>query len=275
MIDCHVHVFPPKVGAKLADAIGEEFGRAPAGDGSVTDLLTRLDRAGLDGAICHTAAVHPIQMIPANTWMIGLGREHPRLMPFGTIHPEHPDWEKQLDRLERHGIRGLKLHPDLSMIPLDSPLWRPVWDALQGRFLVMLHMGATGQGRPTISRPRALARILNDFPGLECIAAHLGGLFWWEEALRDLAGRDLYLDTAACPKTIPPQVLRAILKRHDPQRILFGSDYPLFSPETELPALDRVLSSGPVGLSTILDNGNRLLQSLADTADRPAHPRQH
>lgn len=40
MIDCHVHVFPLKVGAKLADAIGEEFGRAPAGDGSVTDLLT-------------------------------------------------------------------------------------------------------------------------------------------------------------------------------------------------------------------------------------------
>ncbi len=262
MIDCHVHVFPPKVGPKLAAAIGEEFGRAPAGDGSVADLLVRLDRAGLKRAICHTAAVHPQQMIPANTWMIGLGRDHPRLIPFGTIHPEHPQWEAQLDRLEQNGIHGLKLHPDLSMIALDSPLWSPVWEAVQGRFLVMLHMGATGTGKPTMSQPRALRRILNDFPRLECIAAHLGGLFWWEEALRELAGQNLYLDTAACPDVISPHLLRSILGRHDPQRILFGSDYPLFSPETALPALTVLLRGAPLALSTILDNGERLLQSL-------------
>lgn len=266
MTDCHVHVFPPKIGPKLAAAIGTEFGRAPAGDGSVADLLTRLDQAGLDRAICHTAAVHPDQMIPANTWMIGLGRAHPRLIPFGTIHPGHPDWAGQLDRLERHGIKGLKLHPDLSMIPLDSPLWLPVWEALQGRFLVMLHMGATGHGRPTLSSPRALGRILDEFPRLECIAAHLGGLFWWEEALEELAGRNLYLDTAACPGAIPIRMLHALLDRHDPRRFLFGSDYPLFSPETELPALERLLKDGPVDLATILDNGNRLAQGLCKNA---------
>ncbi len=262
MIDCHVHVFPPKVGPKLAAAIGEEFGRAPAGDGSVPDLLARLDQAGLKQAICHTAAVHPNQMIPANTWMIGLGRDHPRLIPFGTVHPEHPRWEEQLDRLEQNGIKGLKLHPDLSMIALDSPLWLPVWEAVQGRFLVMLHMGATGADKPTMSRPRDLRRILDNFPRLECIAAHLGGLFRWEEALLELAGQNLYLDTAACPDAISPQVLRSILERHDPQRVLFGSDYPLFSPETELPALETLLRDVRQALTTILDNGERLAQSL-------------
>lgn len=275
MIDCHAHVFPPKVGAKLMASIGREFGRTPAGDGSVGDLLTRLDRAGLARAICHTAALRPDQMIPANTWMIRLGRDHPQLVPFGTIHPGHPDWKGQLDRLERHGILGIKLHPDLTGIPLDADSWRPIWETIQGRFLVVLHMGGTGPGQPTLSRPRALARVMDEFPRLECIAAHLGGLFWWEEALRELAGRPLYLDTAGCPEAIPPEIFNAILKRHDPGRILFGSDYPLFSPEQELAALGRLLADGPVALDTILGNGERLVRSLDDRHRHAGAPRQH
>ena len=96
MIDCHTHVFPPKIGPKLAAAIGREFGRDPAGDGSPEDLLAHLDRAGLTHAVCFTAALRPDQMIPANSWMLALRRAHSRLIPLGTVHPDHPAWEDEL-----------------------------------------------------------------------------------------------------------------------------------------------------------------------------------
>lgn len=262
MIDCHTHVFPPKIGPKLAAAIGREFGRDPAGDGSPEDLLAHLDRAGLTHAVCFTAALRPDQMIPANSWMLALRRAHSRLIPLGTVHPGHPAWEDELARLERNGIRGLKIHADLSGIALNSPRWEPIWEAAQNRFLIMVHMGPTRAAGPTKSRPSDLALVLDRFPGLQIIAAHLGGLHQWEETLARLAGRDIYMDTSCCHEVIPAQTLGAILKLHDPERILFGSDYPLFAPQSERTALTKLLDRLGASSERVLKNGARLAMSL-------------
>lgn len=262
MVDGHTHVFPPKIGPRLAAAIGREFGREPEGDGSVMDLFSHLDAAGLEQAVCFTAALRPDQMIPANSWMIGLRREHARLIPLGTVHPGHPAWGEELDRLERNGIRGLKIHPDLTGIPLDSPLWDPVWEAARGRFLVMVHMGPARPGGQTVSRPREMAAVLRRHRGLEVVAAHLGGLGMWEETLDHLAGMDIYMDTSCCHGLIAPPVMAALLNGHDRERILFGSDYPLFSPRREREALVRLLAGLGVPESAVMGNGKHLLARL-------------
>jgi hypothetical protein len=221
-----------------------------------------LDRAGLDGAICFTAALKPDQMIPANTWMLSVGHAHARLIPLGAVHPAHPAWADELGRLERHGIKGLKIHPDLAGIPLASPLWEPLWEAARNRFLIMMHMGPTRPDGPTVSRPRDLAVILERHPGLRVVAAHLGGLHLWEETLDHLVGRDLDLDTSCCPGVVPPAVLKSLLRRHDPERVLFGSDYPLHAPHDELTALGHLLASLGLRIERILENGTRLAASL-------------
>lgn len=276
MVDCHTHVFPPRVAPKLTAAIGQDLGLAPAGDGTAEDLLRHLDRAGLDRALCFTAALRPDQMIPANSWMLSLRRTVPRLVPLGAVHPDHPDWEGELARLERNGVRGLKIHPDLSGIALDSPRWNPVWEAASGRFLVMIHMGPVREGGETLSRPGDLARVLDNFPNLAVVAAHLGGQHMWPQTLEHLAGRDVFMDTSCCPGLVPEQAFRDILRRHDPGRILFGSDYPLHAPRTELAALDALLRRVGVCVRTILDNGARVADALQpggfpDLAPAPAH----
>lgn len=262
MVDCHTHVFPPKVAPRLVEAIGRDLDLRPAGDGTAEDLLRHLDRAGLTHALCFTAALRPDQMIPANSWMLTLSRESSRLIALGTVHPDHPAWESELERLERSGIKGLKIHPDLTGIALDSPRWEPVWEAVAGRFLVMLHMGPAKAGEATLSRPRDLALVLRRFPQLTVVAAHLGGQYQWAQTLEHLAGLDMYMDTSCCPGIIPEQPFEAILKRHDPERILFGSDYPLYAPDAELAALDGLLRRVGGSPDQVLENGQRLAKTL-------------
>jgi predicted TIM-barrel fold metal-dependent hydrolase len=262
MVDVHTHVFPPRIGPRLAAAIGREFGREPAGDGSAEDLASHLAEAGLTHAVCFTAALRPDQMIPANSWMIALRRTHSHLIPLGTVHPGHPAWETELNRLERSGVAGLKIHPDLAGIPLNSPAWEPIWEAARGRFLVVVHMGPVRPGEPTLSHPMDLATVLKRHGGLEVVAPHLGGLGLWAETLEHLAGRDIYMDTSCCHDAIPVAALGALLERHDRGRILFGSDYPLFSPKTERPALAALLAKLRVPEHTILENGTALAKRL-------------
>ena len=268
MIDCHTHVFPPKVGPRLAAAIARDLGLEPAGDGTAANLIDHLDHAGLSQALCFTAALRPDQMIPANSWMISLGRSHPRLIPLGTAHPDHPSFASELVRLEQNGIKGIKIHPDLAGIPLASPRWNTLWEAAQGRFVVMLHMGPAKEGGETLSRPRDLAGVLRNFPSLEVIAAHLGGLFLWEETLAHLAGLDIFMDTSCCPGVVPEQTLAEILRRHDPERILFGSDYPLFSPGEEHAALSNLLTRIGIPPQRVMKNGAGLAKRL-QTAGYP------
>jgi len=140
----------------------------------------------------------------------------------------------------------------------------------------MIHMGPVRKGGTTLSRPRDLAMVLNHFPGLAVIAAHLGGLYLWEETLAHLAGRDLYMDTSCCPGVIPASAFEAILKRHDPGRILFGSDYPLFSPDEQLTALTRLLTSIGMSPEMVIENGAGLARRLQtsgfpDLAPTPGH----
>jgi uncharacterized protein len=262
MVDCHTHVFPPKIAPKLVEAIGRDLGLKPAGDGTAEDLVRHLDRAGLTHALCFTAALRPDQMIPANSWMLSLGRTNSRLVPLGTVHPDHPHWEAELARLERNGIRGLKIHPDLAGIALDSPRWNPVWEAIAGRFLIMIHMGPVRDGGPTLSRPRDLALVFKNFPGLSIIAAHLGGQYQWAETLQHLAGLGIYMDTSCCPGIVPGHAFEAILKRHDPERILFGSDYPLNAPDVELAGLDALLRRAGASPTRIMENGARVAKTL-------------
>lgn len=262
MIDWHTHAFPPRIAARLAADIGRAVGREPAGDGSVTDLCRHLDLAGLEKAVCFTAALKPDQVRPANNWLLSIPDQSERLIPFGTIHPEHPDWAGELDRLERHGILGLKLHPDLSDLPLHNPVWLPLFEAVQGRFAVMIHMGPPRKGHSSLSRPADLARILDLCSQLTVIAAHLGGLHQWQETVEHLVGRDVYLDTSCCHRTISENELRSILNRHPRERILFGSDYPLFSPRDELRLFVPLLQRCGWSCDGLLQNGSLLLKKL-------------
>jgi uncharacterized protein len=261
LLDFHTHLFHPKIAAKVLGQLHTHYGIHPIGSGLVSDLLARLGTAGLDGAVVHNAATKPAQVIPANNWAIELSRTVPGLFPFGTIHPGFGRWEDELDRLERGGILGIKLHPDFQGFDLADPELVPILEAISGRFIVLSHVGDGGEPLNAPSSPRKLAAIVDRFPELTLVAAHLGGYLQWDEALEHLVGSDVYLDTSSSLPFIDDSLLQAIFRKHPHERILFGSDYPLFDPSTEIERLARKLRLGPASMELLLANGSKLLKA--------------
>ncbi len=257
-IDVHTHAFHPKIADKVVRQLEDHYRISPVGNGLLEDLLPRLDRAGIDRAVMHCAATKPEQVVPANNWALHVQENYPRLIPFGTFHPAFADWEGEFDRLAAAGIKGIKIHPDFQGFSLDDPRLDPILEAIGQRFFLMVHVGDLRPPEENPSSPQKLAALLDRFPRLKVIAAHLGGFQHWPWVVEHLAGRDLYFDTSSSLNAIPSRLLFDIFAHHPRERILFGSDYPLFDPREEMKLLRIRMRLADRELEELLTNGERL-----------------
>ena len=257
-IDIHTHAYHPKIADKVLAQLEGHYGIPPVGTGQVDDLLARAKKAGLDRVVVLNAATAPAQVVPANNWAIHVHREYPEVIAFGTLHPGYPDYERELDRLWRNGIKGIKFHPDFQGFRLDDRKLWPIFEALSGRFTVMLHVGDRLPPEENNSCPAKVAAILRDFPGLTVIAAHMGGYLHWSHVIEHLLGKDVYVDTSSTLSFIDDDTLRRIVDGHPRERILFGSDYPLFDPGEEIVRLRKRLKLRDRELEQILSAGATL-----------------
>ncbi len=256
--DVHTHTFHPKVADRILAQLVGHYGIAPVGSGIVDDLLARLKTAGLDRAVVHTAATTPAQVIPTNNWAIELMNAHPEIIAFGSIHPDFENAEPELERLEQAGIKGLKFHPDFQGFALNDPSFFRLLEMIGDRFVLMIHVGGNCEAEQCLSSPLKLAEARANFPTPRIIAAHMGGWKHWDLALSTLAGTDIWFDTSSTLPFVDPSTLKLLINAHPSDRILFGSDYPLFDPGEEISRLERTLNLTEPRLEKFLTAASKL-----------------
>ena len=86
------------------------------------------------------------------------------------------------------------MHPDSQRFPIDDPRLFPMYDAVQGKIPVLLHMG---DRRYNYSHPIKLQKILKLFPRLQVIAAHFGGYSMQETACELLRDTNCIMDVSS------------------------------------------------------------------------------
>ena len=74
------------------------------------------------------------------------------------------------------------------------PLVLPVYEHVQGKLPVILHMG---DKRFDYSHPARLRRVLDMFPKLQVIAAHFGAYQIHEQAYEQLKDKDCFFDVSS------------------------------------------------------------------------------
>lgn len=248
IIDAHFHIWPDAIAPKALGRPAEDLDRR--GDGTEAGARATMERAGIDRVVAFGVANRPENIDAANGFVASLDPE--RFIPFGTIHPG-ASVEKNLESLRSHGLRGVKVHPLFQGFALDDPGLHELLDAMQGEFVVTTHVGEGGGGHERCT-PDMLCDLVGRFPDLELIGCHFGGYRLLDELESKVIGLPLHLDTSWPPGlgSVDPERLRRIIERHGPERIIFGSDWPMGDPAEDIAAVralgfDDETTSGILG----------------------------
>ena len=262
-IDIHTHAFHPKIAHKAVDHLNSFYSITCSGDGTIANLLEREQEAGLEKCVVLCAATAPAQVIPANNYAISLQREHPeQVIAFGTVHPAYENWENELARIKAAGIRGIKLHPDFQSFWLDDPRLLPIFETAQKDFVFEIHIGDKTTPDKNPSCPYKLASIMRQFPDMRVIAAHFGGYRMWSHALEVFSGstfENLWFDTSSTTPFATPELAHKLLNTFPRERILFGTDWPLYDPVEELQRLQTLGGLSDSEMEVIMSNASALL----------------
>ncbi|NLN16508.1 MAG: amidohydrolase family protein [Firmicutes bacterium] len=226
IIDFHTHAFPESIAGKVVKNLSSYYGAEITNSGTFSELLRQKEAAGIGRCVVHTAATKPEQVIPANKWAVSLKAAGEAA--FGTIHPDFAELEEQLDFLEEKGLAGIKIHPELQGFPIDAEKLYPVYELIDRRFIVLVHLGRAWHQEADFASPERLARVLRLFPRLRVVGAHLGGYLMWDE-VDCLIGQDCYLDTSSVIGYLPKERVVQLIRAHGAERVVFGSDYPMNS----------------------------------------------
>ncbi|TFB69772.1 amidohydrolase [Cryobacterium glaciale] len=202
---------------------------------------------------------------------VGAARNNDVLIPFGSVDPNHgPEAIAKAQRLVGDfGVRGFKFHPSVQNFNPSHTDHYPLYDVLQAFNLpVIFHTGQTGIGsglpggfgiKLGLSNPILLDSVAADFPELQIIMAH-PSVPWQEEALAVATHKqNVWIDLSGwSPKYFPPSLVRQANSMLQ-DKVLFGSDFPLITPDRWMKDFALLTINDAVRAKIIKDNAVRLL----------------
>jgi uncharacterized protein len=193
------------------------------------------------------------------------------LIPFGSVDPlRGAAAVAQARRLvSEHGVRGFKFHPSLQGFSPADQAYYPLWAEIESLGVsALFHTGQTGIGaglpggrgiKLRLSDPMLLDDVAADFPALTIILAHPS--VPWADAQISMATHksNVYIDLSGwSPKYFPPALVRAA-NSYLQDKVLFGTDYPLLTPERWLRDFETLDVKPDVRPKILKDNAVRVL----------------
>ncbi|AVM01603.1 amidohydrolase [Gordonia iterans] len=235
LIDVHTHFMPKRVLDKVwayFDSAGPMIGR----EWPITyraDEDTRVAALRAFGVRAFSSMVYPHKpdMAPwLNAWAADFAARHPDCLQTATFYPE-PGAAEYVTAAIESGARVFKSHIQVGdYSPLD-PLLDGVWGVLaEAQTPVVIHCGS-GPAPGRFTGPEPIRAVLQRFPELSLIVAHMGTPEYAEFV--ELAERyeQVRLDTTMSftdfserGAPYPPSLLPRLAGLQE--KILFGSDFP-------------------------------------------------
>jgi predicted TIM-barrel fold metal-dependent hydrolase len=273
-IDVHVHAmtFEQQDGDTFGQSASKYFGAETKGRGWET--IGPYYRERRMAAVIFSVD-EPLSGAPflGNGRVMAIAAEHPDvLIPFASINPHRgATGVEEAKRLIAGGaVRGFKFHPPLQEFFANDQIAWPLYEVIAEAGLpALFHTGHSGIGtrvrggggiRQKYGNPIYLDDVAVDFPDMPIIMAH-PSFPWQDEALSICLHKpQVYIDLSGwSPKYFSPTLVQwanTLLK----DKILFGSDYPVITPDRWLQDFETIGIREEVRPLILRENARRLLK---------------
>jgi predicted TIM-barrel fold metal-dependent hydrolase len=192
------------------------------------------------------------------------------LIPFVSIDPHKGKLGvREARELIERGVRGFKFHPNIQAFWPNDRAWYPLYEVIaEAGLIALFHSGTTGIGagmpggggvRLKYSDPMLVDDVAADFPELDIILAH-PSFPWQEEALAVAVHKpNVYIDLSGWSPKYFPEILVQYINTRLKDKMLFGSDYPLITPDRWLADFEKLEIRDEVRPLVLKENAVRLL----------------
>ena len=242
-IDTHVHIEPEPTGNAAEEAARKYFGNSGVSYGRKE--LAEYYRSRKIGCVVFSVdeRLTGRPQVPNDEVAAFAAENSDIVMAFASVDPMRgADAVKEARRLiATGGIRGFKLHPPLQQFHANDKAAYPFYEVVaEAKLPVIFHTGHSGIGtgmpggggvRLKYGNPMDIDDVAVDFPDMPIIMAH-PSFPWQDEAISVCLHKpQVYIDLSGwSPKYFSPiliQYANTLLKK----KMLFGSDYPLITPD--------------------------------------------
>lgn len=230
VVDAHVHVYPEKIALRAAESVGDFYQYPMFKEGSIPAMLAAVEGSLITHHIIYSVATKPSNVESINDFIAAECKKHPNFVGFMAMHQDYPNPEDEIERAIGLGLRGMKLHPDTQKVNMDDDRLMRIYELIEGRMPLVMHCG---DYRTDFSHPRRMKRILHEFPNLVVDAAHFGGWSVFDLAVEYLENENCFLDMSSSQKFLGRRRTRELCEIYGADRILFGSDFPMWDPSEE------------------------------------------
>jgi hypothetical protein len=256
IIDAHTHIFPDEVRKDRQAFCKREPGFAAiykdpkSRMAGAEELIASMDAAGVEkSVICGFSWGEPELCALHNQYLLESAARHSqRFIVFLSLPLTNPDWSaRELEQGLKAGARGVGEvgFYGRAMTARDVEAMKPILTLLEEKGIpLLLHTNETlghsypGKGRTRLER---FYDIILAFPRLRILLAHWGGGLPFYELMPEVARAmtHVWYDTAASPFLYSKKIYSVVSQLVGPEKILFGSDFPLISPQRYLRELEE------------------------------------
>jgi predicted TIM-barrel fold metal-dependent hydrolase len=276
IIDAHIHLLPKQVQQDRQPfcgsdpAFGSIYANPKARIASEEDIISYLDSSEIDKAIVFGFPWEDPDLVARNNDEVwSFSERHPgRIFPFAVLSSAGGDkaHNEALRTLEAGfaGIGELAVY-DGGWSLANFEALSPSLDAARTRNVpVLIHVnepvGHEYPGKIAVDFS-GLLRIIETYQDLDFILAHFGGGIFVYGLMPEVAGlfSRTYLDTAACPFLYDPRIFDVASTIMGPDKVIFGSDYPLLPLSRYLKEFDKAGLDAPLRDGILGENIARIL----------------
>jgi predicted TIM-barrel fold metal-dependent hydrolase len=251
IVDAHTHAFPPAFVERRLELLAQDepfaeiYANPKARMATADEVLRAMGAAGVDvSVIAGFAWQSPALCREHNDYLLRSAETSDnRLLPFCTLPLSDLDAARlEVVRSVRAGARGLgELRPESQGASLATPAVGELlaWAANAYDLPLLIHASEpVGHGYPG-KFGQSLGPLYDfvfDHDDVHVVAAHWGGGLPFYALMPEVkaALSNVWVDTAATTLLYDPAVFRSVADLIGCERILFGSDFPLLSPKTQM-----------------------------------------